>query len=147
MTDVSRSPGIVVRAEDAERLLLPRNVTTLLAEGEREQVIQFNPRAALQAAIFADGFVPNSGEFRLPLEATTYAVQRAEHLRRWSMSARHTVRNIARAVLLPIRLAHFDDPAYFARVHCPICRTEHEWFAKEAWVCDAEPRPQRKAVL
>jgi hypothetical protein len=34
-------------------------------------------------------------------------------------------------------------PVFFARVHCPICRTEHEWFAKEAWVCDAEPRPQR----
>ena len=31
-------------------------------------------------------------------------------------------------------------PVFFARVHCPICRTEHEWFAKEAWVCDAEPR-------
>ena len=24
-------------------------------------------------------------------------------------------------------------PVFFARVHCPICRTEHEWFAKEAW--------------
>jgi hypothetical protein len=34
-------------------------------------------------------------------------------------------------------------PVFFARVYCPICRTEHEWFAKEAWVCDAEPRPQR----
>jgi len=21
-------------------------------------------------------------------------------------------------------------PVFFARVHCPICRTEHEWFAK-----------------
>jgi len=38
-------------------------------------------------------------------------------------------------------------PVFFARVHCPICRTEHEWFAKEAWVCDAEPRPQRKGLL
>src|SRR5262249_16141239 len=32
-------------------------------------------------------------------------------------------------------------PGFFAPVHCSICRTEHEWFAKEAWVCDAEPRP------
>jgi hypothetical protein len=31
-------------------------------------------------------------------------------------------------------------PVFFARVYCPICRTEHEWFAKEAWVCEAEPR-------
>ena len=29
-------------------------------------------------------------------------------------------------------------PVFFARVYCPICRTEHEWFAKEAWVCEAE---------
>ena len=38
-------------------------------------------------------------------------------------------------------------PVFFARVYCPVCRTEHEWFAKEAWVCDAEaqesPRRQR----
>ena len=25
-------------------------------------------------------------------------------------------------------------PVFFARVYCPACRTEHEWFAKEAWV-------------
>jgi hypothetical protein len=30
-------------------------------------------------------------------------------------------------------------PVFFARVYCPMCRTEHEWFAKEAWVCDSEP--------
>jgi hypothetical protein len=30
-------------------------------------------------------------------------------------------------------------PVFFARSYCPICRTEHEWFAKEAWVCDSPP--------
>jgi hypothetical protein len=30
-------------------------------------------------------------------------------------------------------------PVFFASVLCPICRTEHEWFAKEAWVCEPEP--------
>src|SRR5258708_17634304 len=29
-------------------------------------------------------------------------------------------------------------PVFFARVYCPLCRAEHEWFAKEAWVHDAE---------
>jgi hypothetical protein len=29
-------------------------------------------------------------------------------------------------------------PVFFARVYCPVCRVEHEWFAKEAWVHDAE---------
>jgi hypothetical protein len=30
-------------------------------------------------------------------------------------------------------------PVFFARVYCPICRMEHEWFAKDAWVCDSRP--------
>jgi hypothetical protein len=38
-------------------------------------------------------------------------------------------------------------PVFFARVHCPICRTEHEWFAKEAWVCEAEPRARSNSLL
>jgi hypothetical protein len=38
-------------------------------------------------------------------------------------------------------------PVFFARVYCPICRTQHEWFAKEAWVCEAEPRPEQTALL
>ena len=33
-------------------------------------------------------------------------------------------------------------PVFFARVRCPICRAEHEWFAREAWVCDADPAPR-----
>ena len=31
-------------------------------------------------------------------------------------------------------------PVVIARTVCPICRTEHEWFAKDAWVQDA-PTP------
>jgi hypothetical protein len=29
-------------------------------------------------------------------------------------------------------------PVFFARVYCPLCRTEHEWFAQQAWVCDSD---------
>ena len=37
----------------------------------------------------------------------------------------------------------FDaTPVFFARVYCAICRTEHEWFAKAAWVCEAELVPR-----
>src|SRR5262245_48905650 len=37
----------------------------------------------------------------------------------------------------------FDaTPVFFSRVYCAICRSEHEWFAKEAWVCDAEVSPR-----
>jgi hypothetical protein len=52
----------------------------LLAEGEVEQVIQFNPDAALQKAIFADGLVPNSPEFRRVGEGTPIIAQRADRL-------------------------------------------------------------------
>jgi hypothetical protein len=27
-------------------------------------------------------------------------------------------------------------PVFFARAYCPICRREHEWFAKDAWVSE-----------
>jgi hypothetical protein len=38
-------------------------------------------------------------------------------------------------------------PVFFARVYCPMCRSEHEWFAKEAWVCDSESfKPPRWAA-
>jgi hypothetical protein len=37
-------------------------------------------------------------------------------------------------------------PVFFARAYCPICRTEHEWFAREAWVCEAEPRRRQGAL-
>jgi len=30
-------------------------------------------------------------------------------------------------------------PVFFALAFCPHCRTEHEWFAQDAWVCEAEP--------
>ena len=29
-------------------------------------------------------------------------------------------------------------PVFFARVDRPVCRIEHEWFAKEAWVRESE---------
>ena len=34
-------------------------------------------------------------------------------------------------------------PVFFARVLCPLCNTEHEWFAREAWLCEAEA-PRRR---
>ena len=37
-------------------------------------------------------------------------------------------------------------PVFFARVYCPSCQTEHEWFAQEAWVRENKPeRDQRRA--
>jgi hypothetical protein len=26
-------------------------------------------------------------------------------------------------------------PVFFSRTHCAYCKTEHEWFAKNAWIC------------
>lgn len=54
--------------------------TALKQLAAEKQVIQFNPNAALQKVIFADGFVPNSGEFELVHGGTKHIAQRAEHL-------------------------------------------------------------------
>jgi hypothetical protein len=45
------------------------------------------------------------------------------------------------------RRSFSSTPVFFARVHCPVCRGEHEWFAREAWVCDAEPADSERHVL
>jgi hypothetical protein len=52
----------------------------LLDAAEKAQVIRFNPRAALQRRIFADGFVPKSPEFKVNHASVVYVAQRAEHL-------------------------------------------------------------------
>jgi hypothetical protein len=58
----------------------PVAASTLLMAGDARQVIQFNTAAALQKRIFADGFVPNSAEFRMSHAELSYAAQRAERL-------------------------------------------------------------------
>lgn len=65
-----------IEAPDQEENLKAR----LWAKAQAEQVIEFNPGAALQKHIFADGFVPNSPEFDLSHAGTDYRAQRAEHL-------------------------------------------------------------------
>lgn len=52
----------------------------LHGEAQAHQAIQLNPTAAIQARIFADGFVPNSNEFPLSFGGVAYVAQRAEHL-------------------------------------------------------------------
>jgi len=29
-----------------------------------------------------------------------------------------------------------STPVFFSRTYCPLCRLMHEWFAKDAWVCE-----------
>jgi hypothetical protein len=38
-------------------------------------------------------------------------------------------------------------PVFFARVDCPMCGKIHEWFARQAWVCDGEPEDDRNPLL
>jgi hypothetical protein len=52
-----------------------------------------------------------------------------------------TGRDIATGIVAD-RASFNAMPVFFARVYCPVCRTEHEWFAQQAWVCDSEPPAQ-----
>lgn len=54
--------------------------TLLLEEAEKRLALAFNPSAALQKAIFKDGFVPNSGEFDIEFGGNLFICQRAERL-------------------------------------------------------------------
>jgi hypothetical protein len=35
------------------------------------------------------------------------------------------------------RATFHSTPVFFSRTLCPLCGNEHEWFAKDAWVCDS----------
>jgi hypothetical protein len=37
------------------------------------------------------------------------------------------------------RVRFNSTPVFFASTYCPICRATHEWFAKDAWVCEPTP--------
>jgi hypothetical protein len=58
-----------------------------------------------------------------------------------------TGRDIATGLVVD-RRRFSSTPVFFGRVFCPLCRTEHEWFAREAWVCEADPPdpPDRRSL-
>ena len=56
-------------------------VRRISEEARLNQLICFNPEATIQRQIIQDGFVPNSGEFEMPLGQARYVGQQAEHLR------------------------------------------------------------------
>jgi hypothetical protein len=48
------------------------------------------------------------------------------------------------------RATFHSTPVFFSRTACPLCRTTHEWFAKDAWVCDSAPAdcdPSRERLV
>ena len=51
-----------------------------------------------------------------------------------------------RTGLIADRGSFETTPVFFAQAYCSICRTEHEWFAKDAWVYEREPQRSERAV-
>jgi hypothetical protein len=48
---------------------------------------------------------------------------------------------------LEMDLAKFRRTAvFFSRSYCPYCLTQHEWFAKEAWVEESTSRESTEAA-
>jgi hypothetical protein len=41
------------------------------------------------------------------------------------------------------RTSFTSAPVFFSRTYCPICRTNHEWFAKQAWLRETRPAVKR----
>jgi len=31
-----------------------------------------------------------------------------------------------------------SSPVFFGQTHCPHCHATHEWFARDAWVCNSD---------
>jgi len=45
------------------------------------------------------------------------------------------------------RVTFRHTPVFFARTLCPICQTQHEWFAKSAWVREPNVRGEQPLNL
>ena len=39
-----------------------------------------------------------------------------------------------------------SSAVFFARSYCPVCRTQHEWFAKDAWIHDPDTSGESEAA-
>jgi hypothetical protein len=48
----------------------------------------------------------------------------------------NTKREISTGIQMD-RETFLSKPVFFHRTYCPLCRMTHEWFAKDAWVCDS----------
>lgn len=76
--ELSRAPADDTQGPPSR---LPDDVqAALLENADANQVIQFDPEAALQKRIFADSFIPDSPEFSVQVDDNEYVAQRAEHL-------------------------------------------------------------------
>jgi len=31
-----------------------------------------------------------------------------------------------------------SSPVFFGQTYCPHCNATHEWFARDAWICDSD---------
>ena len=51
-----------------------------------------------------------------------------------------------RTGMIADRRSFESTPVFFARAYCPLCRAEHEWCAKDAWICEPETQARQKAV-
>jgi hypothetical protein len=69
-----------VRWSDIQATTYPTLQAQVIDQADRHQLIQFNPTAALQKAIFAAGFVPNGPEFETVRDGVRFIAQRAEQL-------------------------------------------------------------------
>lgn len=63
----------------------------------------------------------------LPLET------RQNHLRSWTFHDTNAVANFARAILLPLRFAHYDSPEFHENVGAPFCCTPPAVSAAPRW--------------
>ena len=44
------------------------------------------------------------------------------------------------------REAFRTTPVFFSHMYCALCQSTHQWFAKDAWVCEIRCRRLRPAL-
>jgi hypothetical protein len=49
--------------------------------------------------------------------------------------------------LVASELSFNRSPVFFGRTFCPVCRRDHQWFAKDAWVGEPKEKHERKGAF
>jgi hypothetical protein len=58
-----------------------------------------------------------------------------------------TGRAISTGTYIESAAAFRSSPVFFGQTYCPHCGAKHEWFAKDAWLCESDEAKHEQQIV
>jgi hypothetical protein len=58
-----------------------------------------------------------------------------------------TGRAISTGIYFESAAAFRSSPVFFGQTYCPHCDATHEWFAKDAWLCESDEAEREQQIV